>query len=52
MLVNEFKSLIEDLEIFARQQAQLDKNEKLQPADQLILKTWNALPVTYDTLQS
>uniref|UniRef100_A0A3P8SCE9 HAT C-terminal dimerisation domain-containing protein n=1 Tax=Amphiprion percula TaxID=161767 RepID=A0A3P8SCE9_AMPPE len=25
--------------------------KKLQPADQLIIKTWNALPVTYHTLQ-
>uniref|UniRef100_A0A3B3Y521 SPIN-DOC-like zinc-finger domain-containing protein n=1 Tax=Poecilia mexicana TaxID=48701 RepID=A0A3B3Y521_9TELE len=25
--------------------------KKLQPEDQLIVKTWNALPVTYDTLK-
>ena len=39
MLVNEFKSLSKDLEILARHQAQVDKNEKPKPADQLILKT-------------
>jgi len=25
--------------------------KNLQPADQLVVKTWNALPVTYHTLQ-
>lgn len=57
MWVNKFKSLNEDLEILARQQAELASQhkwtemKKLQPADQLIVKTWNALPVTYHTLQ-
>uniref|UniRef100_A0A3Q3ALR4 SPIN-DOC-like zinc-finger domain-containing protein n=1 Tax=Kryptolebias marmoratus TaxID=37003 RepID=A0A3Q3ALR4_KRYMA len=27
------------------------KMKKLQPEDQLIIQTWNALPVTYDTLK-
>lgn len=57
MWVNKFKSLNENLERLARQQAELaSKHEwaemkKLQPEDQLIVKTWNALPVTYHTLQ-
>ncbi|XP_066135745.1 protein FAM200C-like [Saccopteryx bilineata] len=57
MWVNKFKSLNEDLERLARQQAELvsehkwGEMKKLQPADQLIVKTWNALPVTYHTLQ-
>ncbi|XP_029448261.1 protein FAM200A-like isoform X1 [Rhinatrema bivittatum] len=57
MWVNKFKSLNEDLERLARQQAELASKhkwgemKKLQPADQLIVKTWNALPVTYHTLQ-
>ncbi|XP_053179500.1 general transcription factor II-I repeat domain-containing protein 2-like [Scomber japonicus] len=57
MWVNKFRSLNEDLERLARQQAELASKhkwgelKKLQPADQLIVKTWNALPVTYHTLQ-
>uniref|UniRef100_A0A673CGC6 HAT C-terminal dimerisation domain-containing protein n=1 Tax=Sphaeramia orbicularis TaxID=375764 RepID=A0A673CGC6_9TELE len=57
MWVNKFKSLNEDLERLARQQAELASKhkwaemKKLQPADKLIVKTWNALPVTYHTLQ-
>uniref|UniRef100_A0A8C5QD50 General transcription factor II-I repeat domain-containing protein 2A n=1 Tax=Leptobrachium leishanense TaxID=445787 RepID=A0A8C5QD50_9ANUR len=57
MWVNKFKSLNEDLERLARQQAALASKhkwgemKKIQPADQLIVKTWNALPVTYHTLQ-
>ncbi|KAI4882258.1 hypothetical protein NFI96_003783, partial [Prochilodus magdalenae] len=57
MWVNKFKSLNEDLERLARQQAELASKhkwgemKKIQPADQLIVKTWNALPVTYHTLQ-
>jgi len=53
MRVNKFKSLHEDLEILARQQAELASKHRwtemknLQPADQLVVKTWNALPVTY-----
>uniref|UniRef100_A0A3P9HLT4 SPIN-DOC-like zinc-finger domain-containing protein n=1 Tax=Oryzias latipes TaxID=8090 RepID=A0A3P9HLT4_ORYLA len=52
-----FKSLNEDLERLERQKAELasqhkwEEMKKLQPADQLILKTWNALPVTFFTLQ-
>uniref|UniRef100_A0A803JPN2 DUF4371 domain-containing protein n=1 Tax=Xenopus tropicalis TaxID=8364 RepID=A0A803JPN2_XENTR len=50
MWVNKFKSLNEDLERLARQQAELASKhkwgemKKLQPADQLIVTTWNALP--------
>ena len=57
MWVNKFKSLNEELERLAREQAQLSSKhkwtdmKKLQHADQLIVKTWNALPVTYKTLQ-
>ncbi|XP_029469398.1 general transcription factor II-I repeat domain-containing protein 2A-like [Rhinatrema bivittatum] len=57
MWVNKFKSLNEDLETLARQQAELASKhkwgemKKLQPADQLIIKTWNLLPVTYHTQQ-
>ncbi|KAJ3609521.1 hypothetical protein NHX12_024042 [Muraenolepis orangiensis] len=57
MWVNKFKSLNEDLERITRQKAELASKhmwtemKKLQPEDQLILKTWNALPVTYHTLQ-
>ncbi|XP_039618299.1 protein ZBED8-like [Polypterus senegalus] len=57
MWVNKFKSLNEDLERLAQQQAELASKhkwgemKKFQPADQLIVKTWNALPVTYHTLQ-
>lgn len=57
MWVNKFKSLNDDLERLARQQAELATKhkwmemKKFQPADQLIVKTWNALPVTYHTLQ-
>uniref|UniRef100_A0A3B3DEU4 Uncharacterized protein n=1 Tax=Oryzias melastigma TaxID=30732 RepID=A0A3B3DEU4_ORYME len=40
---NKFKSLNEDLESIARQKAEL--------VNQLIIKTWNALPVTNHTLQ-
>uniref|UniRef100_A0A3P9JU81 HAT C-terminal dimerisation domain-containing protein n=1 Tax=Oryzias latipes TaxID=8090 RepID=A0A3P9JU81_ORYLA len=55
--VNKFKSLNEDLERLERQKVELasqhkwEEIKKLQPADQLILKTWNALPVTFFTLQ-
>ncbi|GLD68387.1 general transcription factor II-I repeat domain-containing protein 2-like protein [Lates japonicus] len=57
MWVNKFKSLNEDLERIARQKAELASKhmwtemKKLQPEDQLIIKTWNTLPVTYHTLQ-
>uniref|UniRef100_A0A803K5K3 General transcription factor II-I repeat domain-containing protein 2A-like n=2 Tax=Xenopus tropicalis TaxID=8364 RepID=A0A803K5K3_XENTR len=57
MWVNKFKSLNEDLERLARQQAELASKhkwremKKLQPADQLIVTTWSTLPVTYHTLQ-
>ncbi|KAA8577650.1 hypothetical protein FQN60_005327 [Etheostoma spectabile] len=57
MWVNKFKSLNEDLERIARQKAELASKhmwtemKNLQPEDQLIIKTWNALPVTYHTLQ-
>ncbi|CAJ1078465.1 general transcription factor II-I repeat domain-containing protein 2-like [Xyrichtys novacula] len=57
MWVNKFKSLNEDLERIARQKAELASKhmwtemKKLQPEDQLIIQTWNALPVTYDTLK-
>uniref|UniRef100_A0A3Q3QYD0 HAT C-terminal dimerisation domain-containing protein n=1 Tax=Monopterus albus TaxID=43700 RepID=A0A3Q3QYD0_MONAL len=43
MWVDKFKSLNEDLERLAQQQAEL--------ANQLTVKTWNALPVTYHTRQ-
>ncbi|XP_073537652.1 general transcription factor II-I repeat domain-containing protein 2A-like [Phyllobates terribilis] len=58
MWVNNFNSLNEDLERLAQQQAELASKhkwremKKLQPADPLIVKTWNALPITYHTLQS
>ena len=54
--VSKFKTMNENLETLARQQAELAINHKwtemktLQPADQLIVRTWNALPVTYHTL--
>lgn len=57
MWVNKFKSLNEELEKIARQKAELASKHmwtemnKLQPEDELILKTWNALPVTYHTLR-
>uniref|UniRef100_A0A3P8VP17 Uncharacterized protein n=1 Tax=Cynoglossus semilaevis TaxID=244447 RepID=A0A3P8VP17_CYNSE len=57
MWVNKFKTLNEDLERLARQTADLASKhmwtemKKLQPEDQLIIKTWNSLPVTYHTLQ-
>lgn len=57
MWVNKFKTLNEDLERLARQKADLASKhmwtemKKLQPEDQLIIKTWNSLPVTYHTLQ-
>ncbi|QQP31552.1 General transcription factor II-I repeat domain-containing protein 2-like [Caligus rogercresseyi] len=57
MWVNKFKSLNEELEKLARQQAELASQhkwteiKKLPHADDLIVKTWNALPVTYSTLQ-
>ncbi len=57
MWVYKFKSLNEDFEKIARQKAELASKhmwiemKKLQPEDQLIIKTWNALPVTYHTLQ-
>uniref|UniRef100_A0A3Q3G864 HAT C-terminal dimerisation domain-containing protein n=1 Tax=Kryptolebias marmoratus TaxID=37003 RepID=A0A3Q3G864_KRYMA len=56
MWVNKFKTLNEDLERLARQQAELVSEHKWtemnkpQHADQLTVKTWNALPVTYRTL--
>lgn len=52
-----FRSLNDDLERIAQQKAELASKhmrtemKKLQPQDQLIIKTWNALPVTYHTLQ-
>ncbi|XP_068101524.1 protein FAM200C-like [Hyperolius riggenbachi] len=55
--VNKFKTLNEDLERLACQQAELASKHKwaemrkLEHADHLILKTWNALPITYHTLQ-
>uniref|UniRef100_A0A8C7XU86 HAT C-terminal dimerisation domain-containing protein n=1 Tax=Oryzias sinensis TaxID=183150 RepID=A0A8C7XU86_9TELE len=55
--VNKFKSMNADLERLERQQAELasqhkwEEMKKLQPADQLILKTWNTLPDTFFTLQ-
>uniref|UniRef100_A0A8C5GFT9 DUF4371 domain-containing protein n=1 Tax=Gouania willdenowi TaxID=441366 RepID=A0A8C5GFT9_GOUWI len=51
MWVNKFKSLNDDLERIARQKAMWTEMKKLQPEDQLLIKTWNALPVTYDTLK-
>ncbi|KAM3593852.1 uncharacterized protein V6R79_023473 [Siganus canaliculatus] len=57
MWVSKFKSLNEDLERITRQKVELASKhmwtemKKLQPEDQLILKTCNALPVTYHTLQ-
>ncbi|QQP54935.1 General transcription factor II-I repeat domain-containing protein 2-like [Caligus rogercresseyi] len=57
MWVNKFKSLNEELEKLARQQVELASQhkwteiKKLPHADDLIVKTWNALPVTYSTLQ-
>uniref|UniRef100_A0A8C5I7P3 Uncharacterized protein n=1 Tax=Gouania willdenowi TaxID=441366 RepID=A0A8C5I7P3_GOUWI len=57
MWVNKFKSLNDDLERIARQKAELASKhmwtemKKLPPEDQLIIKTWNALPVTYDALK-
>uniref|UniRef100_A0A8C5I931 HAT C-terminal dimerisation domain-containing protein n=1 Tax=Gouania willdenowi TaxID=441366 RepID=A0A8C5I931_GOUWI len=50
-------SLNDDLERIARQKAELASKhmwtemKKLPPEDQLIIKTWNALPVTYDALK-
>ena len=55
--MNKFKSLNEDLEGLACQRAELSREhiwtemKELQSEDQLILKTWNALPVAYCTLQ-
>lgn len=55
--MTKFKSLNEELERLARQRAELAREhkwseiKKLQPEDQLILKTWNELPVTYHTMQ-
>lgn len=57
MWANKFKSPNEDLERRARQQAELASRhkwkevKKLQPAVQLIVKSWNVLSVTYHTLQ-
>ena len=50
--LNRLKSLNEDLERLGRQQEELASKHKLTemkfpPADQLIVKTWNMLPVTY-----
>uniref|UniRef100_A0A3B3H9P4 HAT C-terminal dimerisation domain-containing protein n=1 Tax=Oryzias latipes TaxID=8090 RepID=A0A3B3H9P4_ORYLA len=51
--VNRFKSMNEDLERLEQlvSQHKWQEMKKLQPADQLIFKTWNALPVTFFTLQ-
>ena len=55
---NKLKLFIEDLERLERQQAELASKHKWremkkpQPADQLIVTTWNALPVTYHTLHA
>uniref|UniRef100_A0A3B3II42 HAT C-terminal dimerisation domain-containing protein n=1 Tax=Oryzias latipes TaxID=8090 RepID=A0A3B3II42_ORYLA len=53
--VNKFKSMNEDLERLERQKAELASQHKWcyeeWLKDQLILKTWNALPVTFFTLQ-
>uniref|UniRef100_A0A8C5EAW6 HAT C-terminal dimerisation domain-containing protein n=1 Tax=Gouania willdenowi TaxID=441366 RepID=A0A8C5EAW6_GOUWI len=57
MWVNKFKSLNDDLERIAREKTELASKhmwtemKKLQPEDELIIKTWNALPVTYNTLK-
>ena len=57
MWVNKFKSLNEDVERIVGQKAELASKhmwtemKTIQPEDQLIIKTWNALPVTYDTLK-
>jgi len=57
MWMNKFKSLHEGVEILAPQQAELASKHRwtemknLQPADQLVVKTWHALPFTYHTLQ-
>lgn len=55
--MRKFKSLNGELESLARQRAELVREHKwteiknLPPEDQLILKTWNELPVTYHTMQ-
>lgn len=55
--MTKFESLNGELERLARQRAELAREhkwseiKKLQPEDQLILKTWNELPVTYHTMQ-
>uniref|UniRef100_A0A6Q2XKQ7 HAT C-terminal dimerisation domain-containing protein n=1 Tax=Esox lucius TaxID=8010 RepID=A0A6Q2XKQ7_ESOLU len=57
MWMSKFKSLNGELKSLARQRAELAREHKwtemknLQPEDQLILKTWNELPVTYHTMQ-
>ncbi|KAJ8393280.1 hypothetical protein AAFF_G00061810 [Aldrovandia affinis] len=57
MWVSKFKPRNGELERLARQQAELASEhkwtemKKLQPEDQLILKTWNELPITYHTMQ-
>ena len=57
MWVSKFKSLNEELERFARERAELASKhkwtemKKFKPEDQLILKTWNELPVTYHTMK-
>ncbi|KAJ4944580.1 hypothetical protein JOQ06_013123, partial [Pogonophryne albipinna] len=57
MWMGKFKSLNGELESLTRQRAELAREHKwtemknLQPEDQLILKTWNELPVTYHTMQ-
>uniref|UniRef100_A0A3B3HB02 Uncharacterized protein n=1 Tax=Oryzias latipes TaxID=8090 RepID=A0A3B3HB02_ORYLA len=53
----ELQTMNEDLKRLERQQAELasqhkwEEMKKRQPVDHLILKTWNALPVTFFTLQ-
>ncbi|KAJ4930969.1 hypothetical protein JOQ06_025270 [Pogonophryne albipinna] len=57
MWMSKFKSLNGELESLTRQRAELAREHKwtemknLQPEDQLILKTWNELPVTYHAMQ-
>ena len=57
MWTSKFKTLNGELESLARQRAELAREHKwteiknLQLEDQLILKTWNKLPVTYHTMQ-
>ena len=57
MWTSKFKTLNGELESLARQRAELAREHKwteiknLQLEDQLILKTWDELPVTYHTMQ-